>query len=757
MKEQHIIENFCKRLVALDYDLFGMRKKRTMAQDEDKWITVHPGGKGMKSDGSGAKGGTPVLIDGETGEIKGGMGGKFTGKTIEEVKAEPKQAETGSGKATSLAKTKEAKPKYSDDFIKLAQFAQKFDKIEDDFEEGKISEEKFQALENLYSELVHKLSPEEQDLYDKMDIYDVQKIAKLSLQNKEEINPSQFSDAIKKAASAYWEYDKAIENYQAGTEELEKVEALEKNFSDIKNALSPDEHALWTKMSESDVKNLAALLSETSHNQKLSSEAQNLLKMWKEAQEASKEFDAVKGSGDKDKALAATVKEYQAEQKFMDELSRSKIDVQDEVTKWIKEHGNDPESIKSIAFLDTITNKQTPQEKPDVGFQDIQIDNPKLFAEKIQEGMDLTPLHYETAVLAEKWMHMYADADSEPFWKAFNKAPEETKQEFNQFKKFVEGGFKEVITPTPIPPSGYTTPLGELSPVPAGLPEKSAYLYSLNKFNFPTKENPVGNDESRPYAKTGFTQAGIPTKEELQQDGIYGPDTDSVFPQVPHLQNPHPDIVPVNIKDVRECPDYDDEKKEAEYVKWGHSNVPFAASFGSASGRAAAWAYTAKSNALNRILRYGIDHGDPAEIHDSRFWAKDAAHVIQELDKMLAVSRVQEPMVVYRGIDHLSRKEFYNAFKKDAVIEDPGFASTSLKVGRALGFAAGNWGLMKIIVPKGASAMSLKMREDGTAFSKYHPEEEILLPRNTKFKVIGFEKGKGDAEGIKIPIVEIIP
>lgn len=57
-----------------------------LANDADKWITVHPGGKGPRANGKGNKGGTPVLIDGETGRIKGGMGGKFTGQKIGEVR-----------------------------------------------------------------------------------------------------------------------------------------------------------------------------------------------------------------------------------------------------------------------------------------------------------------------------------------------------------------------------------------------------------------------------------------------------------------------------------------------------------------------------------------------------------------------------------------------------------------------------------------------------------------------------------------------
>lgn len=84
MNEQKTLHDFCKRLVALDMDIFGLRK--TPAQDEEQWITVHPGGTGPKADGSGNKKGTPVLIEGTTGEIKAGMGGKFNGERIGEIR-----------------------------------------------------------------------------------------------------------------------------------------------------------------------------------------------------------------------------------------------------------------------------------------------------------------------------------------------------------------------------------------------------------------------------------------------------------------------------------------------------------------------------------------------------------------------------------------------------------------------------------------------------------------------------------------------
>jgi phage-related protein (TIGR01555 family) len=59
-----------------DDDTSGGKKPETVAQDADKWITVHPNGKDTT--------GTPALI-GEGGVIKGGMGGKFNGKNIKDA------------------------------------------------------------------------------------------------------------------------------------------------------------------------------------------------------------------------------------------------------------------------------------------------------------------------------------------------------------------------------------------------------------------------------------------------------------------------------------------------------------------------------------------------------------------------------------------------------------------------------------------------------------------------------------------------
>lgn len=56
----------------------GKAHARQLTNDDAKWITVHPNGKENK--------GRPALLDSETGEVLGGMGGKFTGRHISAIK-----------------------------------------------------------------------------------------------------------------------------------------------------------------------------------------------------------------------------------------------------------------------------------------------------------------------------------------------------------------------------------------------------------------------------------------------------------------------------------------------------------------------------------------------------------------------------------------------------------------------------------------------------------------------------------------------
>lgn len=79
----------------------SLGRKSALAMDEPRWITV--GAK--EAEGQRKKtGGSHVLIESTNGKILGGLGGRFTGKTIKQVKASSKKA-----KAAAAAKAKETR------------------------------------------------------------------------------------------------------------------------------------------------------------------------------------------------------------------------------------------------------------------------------------------------------------------------------------------------------------------------------------------------------------------------------------------------------------------------------------------------------------------------------------------------------------------------------------------------------------------------------------------------------------------------
>ena len=95
-----VLEHFCRKLAALDWNVFAM--------DADKWITVHPNGSQGK--------GRPALIDGETGRVKAGMGGKFNGEKISEVRKSFTGPKTPTSEQKKQAAERTWTRKYSESF-----------------------------------------------------------------------------------------------------------------------------------------------------------------------------------------------------------------------------------------------------------------------------------------------------------------------------------------------------------------------------------------------------------------------------------------------------------------------------------------------------------------------------------------------------------------------------------------------------------------------------------------------------------------
>ena len=96
-----ILHNFCSKLASLGFSVFAQDK----APAEDGWITVKPNGPDKK--------GSHVEIDDTTGRIKKGMGGKFKGQKISEIKKSfvgPKTPTPAQKRAATIAKKKASAP-----------------------------------------------------------------------------------------------------------------------------------------------------------------------------------------------------------------------------------------------------------------------------------------------------------------------------------------------------------------------------------------------------------------------------------------------------------------------------------------------------------------------------------------------------------------------------------------------------------------------------------------------------------------------
>lgn len=133
----------------------------------------------------------------------------------------------------------------------------------------------------------------------------------------------------------------------------------------------------------------------------------------------------------------------------------------------------------------------------------------------------------------------------------------------------------------------------------------------------------------------------------------------------------------------------------------------------------------------------------------------NASSTVKNLDKFLSRSVMKHDATVYRGIRARNKDLTIDAFEKNIgkEITMAGYVSTSRSRAVAQRFAKGVGGaasgaklppvLMKITVPKGANAYdtgpAVKVKEFGFSFVS-NEEQEVLLPRNSKFKVTKIDR-----------------
>jgi hypothetical protein len=141
------------------------------------------------------------------------------------------------------------------------------------------------------------------------------------------------------------------------------------------------------------------------------------------------------------------------------------------------------------------------------------------------------------------------------------------------------------------------------------------------------------------------------------------------------------------------------------------------------------------------------------EINKSLRSDGDITDNIKNIDSALNTSEIPHNLITYRGIDN---KELYNAIKSGNlsvgdVLEDKGFVSTSPRFGVSQQFLLKKSILLKIKCYAGSKGGYLIPQK----LSLTHNEHEILLPRNSKFKITKiYNKSFGDI-GRRATVIEV--
>ena len=131
-------------------------------------------------------------------------------------------------------------------------------------------------------------------------------------------------------------------------------------------------------------------------------------------------------------------------------------------------------------------------------------------------------------------------------------------------------------------------------------------------------------------------------------------------------------------------------------------------------------------------------HGDYANLNDRLRKGDASGKIVKDLDAAIAKGALSKRTTLYRG---LASDKPFTSFKVGATIDDPAYVSTSTDKSVSDDFSIGvgheHTVTMHIDTPAGTNAAFFK-EYDGYAHN------EVLLPRNTKYKITRVRK---DAEG----------
>ncbi len=155
--------------------------------------------------------------------------------------------------------------------------------------------------------------------------------------------------------------------------------------------------------------------------------------------------------------------------------------------------------------------------------------------------------------------------------------------------------------------------------------------------------------------------------------------------------------------------------------------------------------YHDDSDVLNNYLRTG-ELPEGALVDE-----EDIKSEVSDLDNLIDQSKTPESMVLYRGVGtDLGDAEI------GSTMNDKAFLSTSTNFEDAEGFTDEHKNIMEIQYPKGSNGLPVSEALKENDLRVRHNENELLLPRDTKFEVIGNYEKDGEWGG-NYHVVQVKP
>lgn len=113
---------------------------------------------------------------------------------------------------------------------------------------------------------------------------------------------------------------------------------------------------------------------------------------------------------------------------------------------------------------------------------------------------------------------------------------------------------------------------------------------------------------------------------------------------------------------------------------------------------------------------------------------QETKEIVSGVDTIFDHSIMPETTTVYRGIGERTTNRILSS--ENGIFEDEGFVSTSYDKNRAKLFGGSH--ILEIEVPKGSKAIDMKTALPHADWEDW--EDELLLPRNSKFEVINYDE-----------------